>query len=440
MEGIRGYLSGIERALIGYSRLFGTGIVDPAMRMFALLGAFALLHALALAAPPIIGWICAWLGYWGVIGIGRAWVANEKLRGAVAKKIEDLDVDTLPDLRAAALVSALQLIVLIPFLLQNSHELFGLYAIPYEADGRDWILFSFDLLCKAILDWSEVYGVQFSDIGYENIWGRHLVMLLLLTIDFILIQGLIRIFEIRRVINDGVRAVQRDPEMAARLGARATLPLIESLRGTTSQDGQRAILEAFGIIGDPRACRAIFAMLEEEELHTTAVAALVAIRSYQDLFEGLDHPEEATRLGIISAIGHLEDPRAVPALKRTYAKATTRERTRIVRAWSRIDDPAVKNPLIRALKDDDATVRLAAVRGSGRFSDEAMMTALLLRLEDEDAEVRLATASALARFEDGRIVEPLVKSLEDTDSRVSEQARRTLEHLEAVATRRRSTK
>jgi len=222
-------LAEIDRTLVRFSRLFGTGLRDSTRQHAMLLAAFGLIHLLALFADPRIAWVLLWMGYVGVLAVGRAWVANEKQRTRIARKLSDADPDALPDLRLSALVSALQLIVIIPLLLRSSHVLFGLYSVPDDAGFADWVLLGIDLLFRSILDWSEIYGVQMSSIGLDAMGGRHLVMLFLLTIDFILIQGLVRVFEIRRTIDEGVSAVVRDPEMAYRLGRRAVPRLLEQL-------------------------------------------------------------------------------------------------------------------------------------------------------------------------------------------------------------------
>ena len=177
----------------------------------------------------MLAWVMLWLGFFGVIGVGRAWVANEKLRTAIARKLSDADPDELPDLRISALLSSLQLFIVIPLLLKSSHAIFGLYAVPDDATLLDWMLLGVDLLFRSILDWSEIYGIKMSVIELDSLGGRHLVMAFLLTIDFILIQGIFRVFQIRRTISEGVAAAVRDPEMAYRLGSRAVPSLLEML-------------------------------------------------------------------------------------------------------------------------------------------------------------------------------------------------------------------
>ena len=81
-----------------------------------------------------------------MIGIGRAWVSNEKQRTAIARKLSDANPDELPDLRVSALLSALQLFIIIPLLMRSSHSIFGLYAVDEDATISDWMLLGVDCL------------------------------------------------------------------------------------------------------------------------------------------------------------------------------------------------------------------------------------------------------------------------------------------------------
>ena len=115
-------LSKIDGVLVQFSRLFGTGILHPPLQIGTLLIAFTLIHSAAFYTSNEFAWILLWLGYLGILGVGRAWVANEKQRTAIARKLSDTDPDALPDLRISALLSALQLLIIIPLLMRSSHS------------------------------------------------------------------------------------------------------------------------------------------------------------------------------------------------------------------------------------------------------------------------------------------------------------------------------
>ena len=426
----------VDEMLVRFSRIFGTEIQNTQYQHGWLLFTFGIIHAGAFFLTSILAWFMLWLGFFGVLAVGRAWVANEKLRTRIARKLSDADPDELPDLRGSALISSFQLFLIIPFLLKSSHETFDLYQVPADASLADWMLLGVDLLFRSILDWSEIYGVKMSAIHLDSLGGRHLVMAFLLTIDFILIQGIIRIFEIRRTISEGVAAAVRDPEMAYRLGSRAVPSLLDMLDDTELEGEQcKHVIEALAVLRERRACEPILLRFDDDELHTTAVAAMVAIGHLPPLLSALSSDNLQTRMGALTAIRRMADTSAIPALKIAMLHAETDEREKIVRAYSSIGTDA--HPLlIDALSDKAKPVRLAALQGLVMDQSETLMLKLIDMVDDLDPDVRLAVVDAMQRFSDGRVVSPLASALEDGDSRVARQAKRSLDHLESVVARK----
>ena len=428
--------SKVEEILVRFSRLFGTGIQAPHYQLGLLLFSFAIIHAAAFFLTSFLAWIVLWLGFIGVLGVGRAWVTNEKLRTKIARKLSDADPDELPDLRISALLSAIQLFLIIPLLLKSSHEIFGLYRVPEDAALLDWMLLGVDLLFRSILDWSEIYGVKMSSIELDSLGGRHLVMGFLLTIDFILIQGIIRIFEIHRTISEGVAAAVRDPEMAYRLGSRAVPSLLKMLdKNDLAGDECKHVIEALAVLRERSSCEPIILRFEDDNLHTTAVAATVAIGHLPPLLLALSNPNSRTRLGALTAIRRLGDVDAIPALQSAMITGDSEEREKIVRAFASIGIESHIH-LIAALSDSSKSVQLAALQGLTLDRSESLMLCLIEMASDNDPDVRLAVVDAMQRFSDGRVVVPLAAALEDEDPRVSRQARRSLDHLESVVARK----
>lgn len=432
----RNVFSKVDELLVRFSRLFGTGIKAPHYQHGLLVLSFGIIHAAAFYVTSSLAWIMLWLGFIGVIGVGRAWVSNEKLRTKIARKLSDADPDELPDLRISALLSAIQLFLIIPLLLKSSHELFDLYRVPADASLQDWMLLGVDLLFRSILDWSEIYGVKMSSIELDSLGGRHLVMGFLLTIDFILIQGIIRIFEIRRTISEGVSAAVRDPEMAYRLGSRAVPSLLEMLDDTNLNSEEcKHVIEALAVLRERSACEPIMMKFQHEDMHTTAVAAMVAIGHLAPLLLALSSENRQTRLGALTAIRRFADVEAIPALEYAIIGADAEEREKIIRAFASIGIDAHSH-LIEALSDSAKSVQLAALQGLALDSSDTLMLRLIEMASNHDPDVRLAVVDAMQRFSDGRVVSPLAAALDDEDPRVSRQARRSLDHLESVVARK----
>lgn len=221
----------LDCALCSLAVPFGARVADPRVRYPLLQGVFALIFVVGALARPAVALAALGFGYLGILAIGRAWVANEKERTAIAKKLRDGDPDRMPDLRGAALVSALQLVVLFPLVFLQCQRQFALYQVHEGATFWDWLWFTADkTYLKALPDWTILYGVHVSSIDFDAAWGRHLVMLSRLTFDYILIQGVLRLLAIRATVGEAVAAVKADPDMAVRLGRRAVPALVEKLR------------------------------------------------------------------------------------------------------------------------------------------------------------------------------------------------------------------
>ncbi len=232
---------------------FGVRVRDPWRRYGLMLGLYAVIYVLGAMSLPAVSLTALGVGYIGVLAIGRAWVLNEKKRTAIAKKLEHEDPDLLPDLRWTALVSGLQLFILFPLLFQQVQRFFHLYAVNGETTIGDWFWFAIDkTYLKALPDWSILYGIHISTIDFDAPWGRHLVLLSRLTFDYVLIQGVMRLWAIRATINEALAAVKADPDMAVRLGKRAIPPLIEKLNDP-DKGVRGAAANALTQLGDTRA-------------------------------------------------------------------------------------------------------------------------------------------------------------------------------------------
>lgn len=263
-------LTGLEQALVWYARPFGVHVKNPLHRFAIMQGIFLVIFLLGMLPVPVLPLVALGAGYIGVLAIGRAWVLNEKQRTAIAKKVRDGKPDELPDLRLAALVSALQLLVLCPLIFYQVQEHFGWYRLVQDGTTLhntsllDWFRFTLDkTYLKALPDWSILYGIHITWIDFDSIWGKHLVLFTRLTFDFILIQGVLRLLAIRHTIREAVAALKADPDMAVRIGRRAVPALIEKLNDPDDKV-RGAAASALLQIGDPRAAEAISASMKHE--------------------------------------------------------------------------------------------------------------------------------------------------------------------------------
>jgi hypothetical protein len=194
-----------------------------------------------------------------------------------------------------ALVSALQLLLIFPLLFMQLQRHFDLYVEPPGgATFTTWLLFTLDSYNKAFLSLLDIYGIHFDAIGYASPWGRHLVTLKRLTFDYILIQGILRLYAIHETARESVAAVKTDLDMAVRLGRRALGPLVRALEDDNAEVRARAA-EALGALGNDRAV--------------------------EPLIEALREPSELVRERAAKALGALGDRRAVGPLVEALSDA-----------------------------------------------------------------------------------------------------------------------
>jgi hypothetical protein len=294
----------LDRGLVAAARPFGVDVVNPWKRYGVLLGVYAVIYLVALLPVPWLPLAALAFGYIGILAVGRAWVLNEKVRSAIAKKLRDGNPDDLPDLRGLALVSALQLLILFPLMFMKAQQQFHLYNAPSDATFWTWVLFTLDSYNKAFLGLLEIYDIKFEHVTLGLPAGRHLMTLVRLTFDYILIQGIVRLIAIRETVRDAVAAVKTDRDLAERLGRRALSPLLYALDDDNAEVRARAA-EALGSLG-----------------YTSAVPELI---------DALKDRSETVRERAAKALGVLGDGAAVGPLTEAtkdadrYVKAAAEE-------------------------------------------------------------------------------------------------------------------
>jgi len=332
---------GLDRCLIAVAWPLGAQAPNTGRRYASFLGSYGAVYALASLPVRWLPLAALALGYLGILAVSRAWSANEDRRTQIARKQLLGNADELPDLRLLALLSAAQLPVLFPLLFQQLQEHFQLYRIPPGTDFWSWLAFTFDSFCKAFVNWMDIYAVRFTEIEYASPWGQHLVLFKRLTFDYILIQALFRILEIRARVREGGAAVRYDADLAARLGKRVVPVLLRTLRDLDPQVRRQAAL-ALGAIKDRRAVEPLGQALQDE---CTAVREAAA-----------------------QALGELGDPRGVDLLVGILHKDESdkivlyHDRQDAAQALAKLGIPQALEPLVEALHDARARVRTAAYR------------------------------------------------------------------------------
>src|SRR5262249_19720985 len=98
-QALKPYLLMLDQGLVTAAAPVGVRHTAPRRRYLHLLTLYLAIYVLALLPLKAVSLAALVFGYVGVLAVGRAWVANEKKRTEIVKKLDNTDPDSLPDLR-----------------------------------------------------------------------------------------------------------------------------------------------------------------------------------------------------------------------------------------------------------------------------------------------------------------------------------------------------
>jgi HEAT repeat protein len=460
-------LSAIDRFLVLFGGLFGANIPGHLRNTLVMQGTYLVIFTIALLFPGWISLVVLLYGYVGVLAVGRVWVANEKLRTRIARKLADDDPDKLPDLRFSAVLSACQLIVLFPLLLWQMQRMFGLFTVPEGANAWSWLAFTFEpSLSNPVIKVGRTLGFEVPEIyvGDNQTVGLRLMVLKRFTVDYILIQGIMRLFAISSTIKESVAALKTDPDMSRRLGHRAVEPLLDKLKDEDAQVRENAVT-VLGQVGDDRAIEPLAKVLKHDPVATVrwraadALAALKEPEAIEPLLAALNDSDLGVRTHAAQALVDLGARTALPALLTLLREGTPQARGAAIAALQGLTDPSTVEPLALAMRDPDPDVsraaaaalgacgdaravgplsavlidktspewlRYEAVKALGALGDPTAVPALSAVLQDSDEFLRKLAVTALGSFKEPDAIAALKQALQDADEKVRERAAEAL--------------
>ena len=210
--------------------------------------------------------------------------------------------------------------------------------------------------------------------------------------------------------------------------------------------------------------RALTLMLGNPAIQKELIAAIVRFGApmVDILVEQLSREDLETRRAAVTALGHIGDARAVPALVALLDAGDRDLLVPIAGALARLGDGRAFEPLVKLLGDDDLKVRHAAigalnsighpdmaarmarlvndpdplvresaVKIAGYFGYPPCARGLLERCRDPEETVRAAALEHLAFIDDDRVLPALMHALEHDTPRARAAAARSLAHLES---------
>jgi HEAT repeat protein len=417
-------IAGYEAILDASAALLGARELEARSRRVRFLVVCCCLFLAAALVPAPLALPILVVSLWLLVATCLAWGVNEKLRGRIAKKIEDTRPDSLPDLRDLALLTGLAVPCFLPLLLEKAQRCFSLFHLEGQPGPFAWLWFLLDkTYLRALPDAVDLgllrlEGLHGEGIDYLPGWlgypGRGLVLIAYTLVYLVLLQALGRLWQIHRDLAEGIAGVIRDPDMAVRLGRRAVKPLLATWQQNHLTATARAnILTALGRIGDPAALTVLgetalrYAEPEVRQAALLALADLEAQGTTGILARVLHDSAEsvATRATAADALGRLSSPDAaepllgkleeVHQLDRRYREGAN-VRKEVVRA--------VGQHLGRRRSKGEEVAGLIDRAVRHLLADE-QNTSLL---EDVYLRVRNKVAGALAELGDARAILPLV--------------------------------
>ncbi|MCS7078613.1 MAG: HEAT repeat domain-containing protein [Chloracidobacterium sp.] len=221
-------------------------------------------------------------------------------------------------------------------------------------------------------------------------------------------------------------------EIALQLSQLGDARGFEALRWSFANgNGQtrRAVVEAFGRLGDARAAEPLFAALDDADpsVRTTAAATLKRLGvTPERLLHDLDSPNVARRIESLRLLGRLGDAAHVPQIAARLRKGEPLAvRLAAAAALGRLGRPEATAALTAALNASEAALRMRVVAALGEIGGEQAVAVLLPLLRDRDAELVGETIRALTKTKPPAAVMPLLAALHHPDWRVRAAAARS---------------
>ena len=380
----------------------------------------------------IIGLLSAILSAILVLSVHRVWSADERRRREIANRVMDGDPDIGNDHRIDVLVASLHLLFIVPLLLQRVDDVFDIYSVDNEKFSV-WFMFGMDLFSRSLLDWAEVYEIRFSDVDSSSMAGKHLILFLLISIDLLLIQSIIRLIGIRGTIREGVSAAARDPETAARIGRRVNKALLKSIFDTDIADEKRNRIRALAITGGPNEVESLWKLLTDDSVRTETLATLIRIGKIEQTTRLVNSSNVNLRASALQWMLLASDGPHYFRIRQLESDPSPRIRKSVLESLEDAPLDIATTSIIQSLNDTDDDVRIEASRQLRRLASDEILQYAPLLLESNSVACRIHGVEALATVEDGRVVPYIVKMFDDEDERVKISAQKAIEHLQRLA-------
>jgi HEAT repeat protein/beta-lactamase regulating signal transducer with metallopeptidase domain len=209
---------------------------------------------------------------------------------------------------------------------------------------------------------------------------------------------------------EAIVAVLKDPSVGIRRQAvwalgeidePSAVPALLTMVRDTDIEVRRQVAWALGELESPSAIDALMILAKDAdaEVRQHAVEALGQLedeRTLPALVVALKDANSDVRQHAANAIGDIDNLKAAPSALIAALADTDREvRKQVIQALANLEDPAAVPGLKRATADSDTEIRRAAVEALSEIGGTEAIEALMGLLKDPDPEVRRIVAEAL---------------------------------------------
>jgi HEAT repeat protein len=205
----------------------------------------------------------------------------------------------------------------------------------------------------------------------------------------------------------------------------ATSALFEALWERSSLPGIEFVASpVLRAIGDPNITERVIEKLSDRNPFVRGRAAEVLgllkdFRATQTMIELIPSAEYNFKCSLISALGEIGDPRAVPILfEMMDGTSSGSVAISAYSALSQIQDPRIVPGLLERLSSPNVRLRAYAADCLGKIRAQNAVPALIEGLSDENSSVRANAAEALGRIMDPSALPALRERLSDRNYRV----------------------
>ncbi|MCK5219363.1 HEAT repeat domain-containing protein [bacterium] len=162
----------------------------------------------------------------------------------------------------------------------------------------------------------------------------------------------------------------------------------------------------------------IFELGTEHHRRVAAVERLTIIGSpaaIPALRQALRHKYKFTRLGALSALGHIQDKEVIPDIQQMLKDCEPEVRIEAVKTLGKMRHQPSANTISRLISDTDPRVRREAILALGRIGGKTASQSLVQALNNKYPLVRREAVQELGFFEETAVVHALLKATRDQD-------------------------